>query len=160
MIRLEPMWEEDFRAFLDRAIPRRAASWVERGIWTEAESLEASRQRYARLLPNGHETPGHHFLNVVESEGGAPVGEIWYTAEPQGGKVQVWIEWILIEPAFRRKGYAAQALRIVEETARGLGAERIGLTVWTDNPGARSLYSKLGYAEASVNMAKSLDPTR
>ena len=49
-------------------------------------------------------------------------------------------------------------LRTLEEKARDLGADRIGLTVWSDNPDALRLYSKLGYASANVNMTKQLVP--
>ena len=153
------MDEADFRSLVDRSIPRRAAKWVERGIWSEAHALEASRQNYARRLPKGRETPGNHFLNIVGPSNDGPIGEVWYQAEEQGGKLQFWIEWIEIRPDFRRKGYATEVLRLLEETARNLGADRIGLTVWTDNPGAMKLYSKLGYSAASVNMTKPLERT-
>ena len=160
MIRLEPMDDADFAAFRERAIPRRAAKWVERGIWTEDRALEACREFEARRLPQGRKTPGSHFLKVVEQESGISIGEVWYTAEEQGGKLQFWIEWILIEPDYRRKGHATEVLHMLEATAKDLGADRVGLTVWTDNPNALSLYSKLGYTPANVNMTKSLTTDR
>ncbi|HYA70388.1 MAG TPA: GNAT family N-acetyltransferase [Thermoplasmata archaeon] len=159
MVRLEPMSESDFQAFVERAIPRRAAKWVERGMWTESKAIETCRSLYRQWLPNGRDTPGNHFLNVVDPTTGARVGDVWYTAEEQGGKLQFWVEWIEIEPNHRRKGHATEVLRTLEETAHGLGADRIGLTVWADNPSALRLYSRLGYAVASTNMTKGLQPT-
>lgn len=159
VIRLEPMDETEFRAFVGKAIPRRAAKWVERGIWTEAKALETSERLYTQRLPEGRLTPGNQFVNVVDPDRGGHLGEAWYAVEEQGGKLQFWVEWIQIEPEHRRKGYATEALRALEETARELGADRIGLTVWSDNPNAIRLYSKLGYAPASTNMTKRLAPT-
>jgi len=158
LIRLEPMGETDFRGFMDRAIPRRAAKWADRGIWSDRHALEASREMYGRTLPSGRDTPGNHFVNLIESTSGVRVGEAWYLAELLGGKMQFWVEWIQVEPGFRRKGYATAALQALEELARGLGADRIGLTVWADNPGASELYTKLGYRPASQDLTKRLEP--
>lgn len=160
MIRLEPMDEADFRAFVARAIPRRASKWVERGIWSQERSLEASQQAYSRLLPNGKDTPGNHFLKVIDASDGAAIGEVWYTNEEEGGRLQFWVEWIQIDPDRRRKGHATEVLQRLEEMASGLGATRIGLDVWTDNPGAMALYSKLGYRTARASMMKPLPNPR
>ena len=158
VIRLEAMDETDFRAFVEKAVPRRAAKWVERGIWTEAKALETSARLYSERLPEGRKTPGNHFANIVDPTAGGHLGEVWYTLEEQGGKLRFWVEWIQVEPQHRRKGYATEVLRTLEEKARTLGADRIGLTVWSDNPYALRLYSKLGYVAANVNMTKRLVP--
>ena len=155
-VRVEPMDEATFREFVERSVPRRAAKWVERGIWAADDALKESLQVYARRLPQGRETPGCHFFTVVDTLHGTRVGEGWYSAKVEGGKLQVWVEWILIEPEQRRKGYATLVLRQIEEEARKRGADRIGLTVWTDNASAMALYAKLGYTPANVNMTKSL----
>jgi len=158
--RLEPMSEEEFQAFLQRQVPRRAAKWVERGIWTEATALEESRRVYDQLLPEGRTTPGNHFLKVVETTRRVPIGEVWYTAVHRGGKQQFWVEWIQIEPDHRRKGFATTVMGILEDLARASGADRVGLTVWEDNPAAARLYAKLGFRSASLNMVKPLAPAR
>ena len=75
----------------------------------------------------------------------------------RGGKVHFWIDWIWIERQYRRQGFATATLRILEQEARKLGADRTGLTVRTDNPGAVALYSKLGYANERMQMTKLLD---
>jgi ribosomal protein S18 acetylase RimI-like enzyme len=86
------------------------------------------------------------------------VGEVWYTAANEGGRMQFWVEWIWIEPEHRRRGYALQAFLLLEEEARRLGAPRCGLDVWVDNPAAIALYKKLGYVSVSMSMVKALDP--
>jgi len=154
---LEPMSEDDFQMSLRRSVPRHAADYVRRGLWTEGASLETMEKEFAQLLPNGRETPNRHFANVIDSERGRRVGETWYLAQERGGKVRFWIDWIWIEPEYRRKGYATATLRRLEDEARHVGADRVGLSVWFDNPGAIELYSKLGYEPTNMWMMKPLD---
>ncbi|MGD0587531.1 MAG: GNAT family N-acetyltransferase [Thermoplasmata archaeon] len=159
MIRLEPLNEAEFQEFIKRAIPRYASRKVQRGLWTEEAAIETSKTDLARFLAQGKDTPDHHLCNLRDETTGTLVGESWYTASKKGGKVQFWIEWIWVEPQHRRKGYATQALQRLEEEARSLGADRLGLNVWMDNPGAIALYSSLGYQTVNMAMAKSLGRT-
>lgn len=132
---------------------------MERGLWTEERSLETSRTLIERLLPQGRETPGCRFY-VIVSEDGTRIGETWYSLEEEGGKKRFWVEWITIDPPYRRRGYASDALRLLQDEARGLGADSIGLNVWADNPEAIRLYSKLGYTVLNMSMSKSTASTR
>ncbi len=84
------------------------------------------------------------------------MGETWYTAKEEGGKVQFWVQWLGIDPPYRRRGYATEALGWLEREARKLGSDRLLLTVWMDNPGAIALYSALGYTANNMNMVKRL----
>ena len=158
MLRLRPMDEEGFRAFLDRAVPRRAERWVRRGLWTKEQALEASRREYAESFPQGRSTPGQFFSDAVEDTTATVVGEAWYSARALGGKVEFWIQWISIWPEFRRQGYGARLLGLLEDEARRRGADRTLLTVWTDNPSAQALYARLGYVVTNLTMAKPLPP--
>ena len=157
MIRLEPMNESEFAQFLERAIPRRAARLVARGVWVEPEAIEASRAAYRRALPQGLSTPDEHLRHIVRVEGGDRVGEVWYSCRTEGGRLQFWVEWISIEPEHRRQGLASAALDLLEAEARRRGAPRIGLDVWIDNPGAIELYRKRGYTTSRAAMVKPLD---
>ncbi len=157
-VRLESMSEADFDASRDRAIPRHAADQVRRGLWTEEESLEASRVEFAQLLPQGSATPHFHFCNVVDESTKSVLGETWYSVRAMGGKVQFWIDWIWIEPRYRRRGYATQVFRYFEKEAAKLGADRIGLHVVVENDGAIALYSQLGYQTTNLRMTKLLNP--
>lgn len=157
MIRLEPMSEEDFQESVRRSIPRHAADYVRRGLWAQEKSLESMKEEFSRLLPNGRETLNRHFAKIIDAEKSLRVGETWYLAQEQGGKLRFWIDWIWIDLEHRRKGYATSTLLLLEEEARKLGADRVGLNVWFDNPGAIALYSKLGYVPASMSMMKLLN---
>jgi len=156
VIELQPMDDRQFDDLLRKSIPRRADRWVERGIWTREQALDAARALYAARLPQGRQTRHHHFVRIVERGSASEVGSVWFTSEMQGGKVQFWIEWIEVDPSHRRRGVATEAIRLLEKEALRQGADRIGLNVWLDNPGAVALYSGLGFTAANMAMTKSL----
>jgi RimJ/RimL family protein N-acetyltransferase len=160
MIQLEPMTPEEFRASVERAIPRRAANNVRWGVWSEAGALEASRLEFADRLQTGPEDPGHHYCKVLTPSEPSAIGETWYLTRLEGGKPQFWVDWLWIEPPFRRRGFASQVLGELCDRASGLGGDRIGLSVYSDNPGAIALYAKLGFAPIDTHLSKPLTPTR
>lgn len=156
MIQLQPMTEEEFRQAMERAVPRHAANCVRRGQWTPELALEASRKEIAARHPDGVRTAHQTFLTVVDDSVPGRVGETWYVSELQGGKVRFWVDWIWIDPPYRRRGYASQVLELLAEEAVRHGADRIGLYVFADNPGAMALYAKLGFQTQSMGMVKEL----
>lgn len=58
------------------------------------------------------------------------------------------IEDLLVRADLRSAGAGTRLLAEAERLARGRGFARIGLAVATDNPRARRLYERLGYAPA------------
>lgn len=62
--------------------------------------------------------------------------------------------FIGILPPYRRRGYAMQALRLLEDKIRQQGLEEIRLYVFGHNTPACALYEKMGYAAVSMTMAK------
>jgi RimJ/RimL family protein N-acetyltransferase len=57
---------------------------------------------------------------------------------------------------FRGKGYGKKARLLIEEKARELGLESLGLHVFAENKVARNLYESVGYEVSSLNMTKKL----
>ncbi len=149
------MTETEFARFVADAIPGYAADKVASGQWAEAESLELSRAALDELLPQGLNTPGNHFFNVVDGAG-RPVGSLWIAAKEQAGRRIAYIYDIRIRPECRRRGHATRALRAAEDEARRLGLGGIGLHVFGHNPAARTLYEALGYRATNINMFKPL----
>jgi GNAT superfamily N-acetyltransferase len=67
------------------------------------------------------------------------------------------IQDVYVLPERRREGIAAQLTDAAEQEARARGWERISLSVSRDgNSAARSLYAKLGYADAGVDPVRVL----
>ena len=111
-------------------------------------------------FPQGRATPGYRFCHIVDDASGVRVGETWYQVGRRVGTTFAWIDWIWVEPEHRRHGYAQAAFRLIEAEAARAGADRIGLFVYEDNPGARALYDRLGYRPTSHRMEKPLAPAR
>jgi len=150
------MTAEELVAYLARSIPEYAAEHVRTGEWTEAEALERSRADHAALLPEGVASPGHFLRTVHDAGTGRRVGEVWYGLRSVGERPEVY--WIGIDPAFRRRGYAAATFRAVEDEARRLGADRLALHVFGANTGARALYETLGFVPVDLVLAKPVRP--
>lgn len=60
------------------------------------------------------------------------------------------IEGIVVDKAFRNKGYATQLLEFAQAELKNKGIEKIFLEVRKSNIPAKSLYQKKGYKEISV----------
>ena len=152
MVRLAPMEAADFDPFLESLLRSYAASHIRTGRWTEQEGPQAARDEVHRILPAGRETPNQYFFSIYGGEPEQKVGAVWLAIEPQRAMVYD----LIIEEAHRRHGYAEAAMRLLEPIAREKGAGKIALHVFGDNVGARRLYTRLGYVETNVMMAKPL----
>jgi ribosomal protein S18 acetylase RimI-like enzyme len=152
VVRLVPMESGDYAPMMDDLIRAYAEDHVRAGRWTESESLAKSREELEELLPAGVATPNHFFFTILAGDPEQKVGVLWLSVEPG----HAFIFDLLIYERFRRKGYAKQAMLLLEDVAREKGAASIGLHVFADNRGARDLYVQLGYRETGISMSKSL----
>ncbi|QIN83103.1 GNAT family N-acetyltransferase [Rubrobacter tropicus] len=156
MIELKEMPPERFPAYRDRLVLEYARDKVRAGAWSPEEAPRRSAADVGGLLPDGTETEGHYLLLLWDDLAGQEVGVVWIAILDSGVGRSAWIYDIEVYEGFRRKGYATQALRAVEDRATKLGGDRVGLQVFGHNPGARALYEKVGYEITSVNMVKRL----
>lgn len=162
-VRLQPLSQALYEAWLARTVADYAADHVSAGNWDEADALARSRAEFDRYLPQGPATPGQYLFSILaEAEAGqptAPVGVIWFgelPARPGSRELRGWIYDLYIEPEHRRRRYARQAMLAVESEARERGFQQLGLHVFGSNHGARALYESLGYEVTNVNMSKRL----
>ena len=154
MIRLVPMTESEFEIYLEKAVPNYAAENVRAGYWSEKEALERSRKAYAGLLPQGLETEHNYLFRIQIEESGEKIGMVWMKHEAP--RTHGFIFDISLDEAQRGKGYGKQTMLALEEKARDLGLETIGLHVFVNNTAAMKLYKGLGYEVTSQNMTKKL----
>ena len=80
----------------------------------------------------------------------------WAPCSSASARRRAWLYDITIDEGVRARGYGRAAMTALEEQARSLGFDSIGLNVWGGNTVARGLYRSLGYAEESVLMRKAL----
>ena len=157
MVRLDPMTSDEFDAFVAHSVPLYAEHKVEAGNWTAAEAPQRAIDEFARLLPDGARTAEHHLFTIRADDVGHAVGTVWLGIATDGPPAGYVFDIVIHEP-HRRRGYAAAALRALEDEAAQLGLKEIKLHVFGNNPNAQALYSKLGYGVTNVNMSKRLTP--
>lgn len=156
MIDFVAMTEADYRAYLEQAVADYAAEHVRGGRWSAEEAEQRSRQEYRDLLPEGAATPNNVLYVLADAATHARVGMLWYALQERAGKQVAFIYDIAIDPEFRRRGYASQALRGLEQLVLARGVHEIRLHVFGHNHEARALYEALGYQPTNIVMAKTL----
>ncbi len=154
MISLRAMTEGEFQAFLTQSVPEYASEKVKAGNWTPEEALERSQKAHAKLLPAGLATPSQHLYTI--ELGGRAVGRLWLSVDPQTAGGAGFIYDLFVAEPFRRRGIAAEAMRLLEHEALSLGVSSLALHVFGYNLAARALYQKLGYETTNINMSKIL----
>ena len=154
MLRLIPMTKDEFEVYLEKAIPEYADENVRAGYWSEEEALERSRKSYEGLLPQGVQTENNYLYGIQLEESGEKIGMVWMKHEAP--RTHGFIFDISIDEAKRGKGYGKKAMLTLEEFAKKMGLETIGLHVFAYNAAAMKLYKGLGYKVTSQNMIKRL----
>jgi RimJ/RimL family protein N-acetyltransferase len=154
-VQLMPLTAKQYEVWLPRAIAEYAEENVASGRWSADEAPERSRTDFAQLLPQGIATPSHRIWSIVRTSDREPVGVLWINVVEKPTP-RAFIYNIEIFPAFRRNGFATQAMLRLEDEAKRLGLDRIGLHVFGHNTAARPLYEKLGYVATNINMSKGL----
>jgi ribosomal protein S18 acetylase RimI-like enzyme len=157
MVILKPMTATELQRFLEPAIAEYAHAHVEDGLWVETDALEKARKEFYDLLPDGVATPNQYLFTLL-NEAQQEVGVLWFAMRESQGQPAAFVYELRIDEPFRRRGYASQAFREMENKVRALGWSRISLHVFGSNRAARDLYEKLGYKATNVIMAKTLDP--
>lgn len=153
MIRLEPMDEAAYVAWRETTVAEYAQKKVEAGTWPAEGALARSEADFAALLPDGRATTGHELRSMV-NEDGERVGYAWFVAEDRPVGRVAFIYDIAVDTAHRRKGYAREALALIEAFAREQGLVGVQLHVFGHNAGARRLYLETGFVETDVSMFK------
>jgi RimJ/RimL family protein N-acetyltransferase len=156
MLRLIPMTEADYLAYLETAVTEYAHEHVQSGRWSAEEAPALAAQEYQQLLPEGIATPDHYLYMLHDDATDSDVGRLWFAIRQEAGKRSAFVYDVHIFPAMQRRGYATQAFHALEQQAQALGLAQISLHVFGHNHAARALYEKLGFAPTNIIMAKPL----
>ncbi|MBN1179207.1 MAG: GNAT family N-acetyltransferase [Anaerolineae bacterium] len=156
MIKLRPMTEDEFDAYLAVRLPDYAQEHAKAGNWSPDEAMQRAEEQLRQLLPDGLATKNHDFFVVEAKETGDDVGMLWLAVREQGETTKAFVFDVQIYEPFRRQGYGSATFRAMEEKVEALGLDTIALHVFGSNYPAREMYKKLGYVETDVIMAKRL----
>ena len=155
-VRLAPMTQVQFDAWLPQLVAGYAGEKVTSGNWIAEGALERSQHELDNLLGDGLATADHHFFAIYETDTGAYLGLIWLGMVKFTGQPMAFIYDFQIFEPYRRQGYGVAALHALEDEVRALGFDAIGLHVFGHNRVAQALYEKAGYQVTNVNMQKRL----
>jgi ribosomal protein S18 acetylase RimI-like enzyme len=150
------MRAEAFDAFAATCVADYAHDNVQAGRWPAHGALDRARAGFAQLLPRGLQTPGHRVLEIFDATQPEPLGFVWFALLDEGGERSAYIYNIRVEPAFRGRGHAKEALDRVAAIAAEEGAHALALHVFSFNTSALALYRSLGYGITGMNMLKPL----
>jgi ribosomal protein S18 acetylase RimI-like enzyme len=147
------MTDDEFTTYLRDATASYAESHIRAHRWPAEEARQRAEDEFARLLPNGTDTEGHHLFTASDND--ERVGMTWFAEQDDGRTAYVYD--IRIDPTRQGHGYGEAVMRLLEQKALTMGMHTLRLHVFADNSVARSLYRKLGFAETNVIMTKPLD---
>lgn len=155
-VRLRPLRDDEFDAYVEHGKAWFTRHLVEDGAAPEL-AVKTAEEEWVRQLPNRLDSPDQFVFAIEDESTGERVGDAWLSKRPTPllGEV-AFVSSIEIAAPFRRRGFAREAMLLLEDEARGHGLDRIILNVYGSNEPARSLYRSLGYDERAVTMAKQL----
>lgn len=151
---LSPMSPAHFEAFTEESVTEYARECVAALRWEPEGAVERARSEFARVLPQGTATPGHHLHEILDREGGRTVGSLWFSVTDAPDGRNGYLFDIRIDLEQRGRGYARAAMAAMEARCAALGARRIGLHVFSVNHSALALYRSLGYGINGYNLIK------
>jgi ribosomal protein S18 acetylase RimI-like enzyme len=162
MVTLRPMTGLEFETWREIAI-RHHAEQMSRAAGTSLEvSLDEAGQLLPTVLVDGLNTRAMSFFVVKAA--GHRVGWLWIGSSP--GDPHAGFVWdIIIDDAWRGRGYGRAAMVAAERFFEEQGKVRIGLQVAARNDVARHLYESMGYCDVATRgvlttMSKTLDSGR
>ncbi len=155
MVKLKPMSQSEFENYYPAEIRSYAAECARVWDLDMEEATAMAIQSYDTLFPDRQvATPDHH-VRWIEADG-VRVGVIHFSVRRERKKPYLYIWNLSVDLAQRGRGHAEAALRALEEEAKALGVDSIGLNVFGHNAVARRLYDRVGYRATAINMIKDL----
>lgn len=149
------MSESDYKLWSDRSKISYALEKQKANGYTDEEAREIAETSFAKLLPQGQNTPDH-YLRTVRNEAGDLVGFYWFAATGAVGNRKAFIYDIIIEENMRSQGFGRKTMELIEAEVRELGLKSVALHVFTNNKVAVGLYESLGFESTDIVMEKKL----
>jgi len=119
------------------------------------QAVTRAERETAKSLPDGPTTPGH-LLRTAWVDG-TEVGWVWASLPGHAAAEMAWIDEIMVDEKYRRRGYGRAIMEAIESELIDLGVPRLGLNVFGFNDVARRMYERLGFEVTRQQRARSLD---
>lgn len=132
--------------FKEFSIQEYAKNIIKSNNYSEENALKMSEEEFNNILFQELDTPKNYLFSII-NENEIHVGYIWYMIDNNG---EAFICDFYINEDFRRKGYATQALELLDYQVKQHGCNEIVLNVFDYNVEANALYKKSGYMLSSI----------
>ncbi len=151
-VSLVPFSERDFATYIEARIEPYAQERARNTRLPLPDEREVARQQL-EVIAGEHKAGKVHGFKIVAGEDGV-VGLTLLRYDRE--RKFAFVLDIEVHDQFRKRGIGTEALRLLEEEAKGLGALKLGLNVFDDNEGARRLYIRQGYYDVAHLMQRDL----
>ncbi len=145
IIIFKPFVIRDFLEFKERSINEYSQGLIRSEKNSESNALGEALKEYDAMLPQGIDTPNHHFNNIT-NEQRESIGYIWFEIRSN----DMFICEFLIYENHRGKGYGRQTLLELEQIAKTISVSIIRLHVFEYNTGLQKFYKNMGYEITST----------
>ena len=139
-INLRPMSDAGFEQYKKHSIEVYAQGMLDQGEYPNFAAAYKEVTNFYATLQDGESCQP---FNIEHND--TTVGYLVYSYLIYQGEKIAFVDYIEIFSQFRRKGYAQQAMRLMETAVKQDGLKVIDLNVMLSKVGAQKLYSSLGY---------------
>jgi ribosomal protein S18 acetylase RimI-like enzyme len=154
-MKITPMSEAEYNIWAPRSRASYAADKMKASSLTKEEADKIAQADFERLLPEGLKSKDN-FLFTLRDEKQNLAGFGWFVVRGPEENRRAFVCDIVVEEAYRGKGYGKQLMLFMEYEAKKMKLKRIGLHVFGFNEKAIGLYRSLGYETTDLVMDKSL----
>jgi ribosomal protein S18 acetylase RimI-like enzyme len=105
-------------------------------------------------------TRGDWYVGIEGEQASQMVSLVGVTREPGTPTHERFLEYLWVDPGFRRRGIASGMIRQVLDRLKQLGVRTVFLWVLDGNDGATRLYKRLGFASCNNRQALEARPGR
>lgn len=149
MVTIQRMTNDQFPAYRTFFIEEYAQDLASTRHMAIDEARHDAAQSIDNSLPDGPDTEGSRLWCITPSHSEQTIGYFWVSLN---GRV-AWIYDFCLLPQWRGKGLGRDAMAQLKQTLSALDIHEIGLRVASNNPAAKALYEKCGFAVTGYNMS-------
>lgn len=153
-VRLAPMTQAQFDVYRAQAEDSYAGSIAASGMLPAEEARRKSAEDFARLLPQGLDSPDQQFWTAYDGQ--AEVGMVWLDVSRRSDGLHAFGYDFRVSEELRRHGYGRAVVVAAEALCRDRGVVAVGLNVFGHNRVARRLYEQMGFEVTASLMRKVL----